>query len=139
MIYLGDKAVGIAVLKELDGIFEVVHRFTPTENESRHTMPNFGPGFYVFLEDPILTRDRYINDNYSTNSLVMGGGMIYNNTTGSRARAHITLTMIANGYDSWGSYFTCDENSITIGIAASNQAFSFLKDHNYIVMKTVDN
>ena len=137
MMYLGNQAIGIATLKELDGVFEVVHRFTPEDNIDRYTFPNYGPGYYVFLEDPILTSARFISGGYDSNSLVMGGGVVYNDTTGSRA--HVSLTMLSSTtYDFWGSYFTTTAESITIGIAASNIGIKFLKGHNYMILKTKD-
>jgi len=139
MMYLGDKAVGIATLKELDGFFEVVHRFTPTEDEARHTMPNYGPGLYIFCEDPILTVSKANNDGYPNNSLVAGVFSIYSTITAPKPGS--SLTALTNGkYDFWGTYATATETTITFGTSSSNAGIGFfLSNHNYIVFKTILN
>ena len=140
MMYLGQNAVGIAVLKELDGIFEVVHRFTPTEDESRHTMPNFGHGMYLVCEDPILTYKRAAEENYLNNSLVMSEFVVYGSQLLIRQGMSIVTTSSATTkYDYWGAYAVKnDDNTITIGTASSNaNAGPYLAGHNYIVLKTI--
>lgn len=139
MMYLGKDPVGIAVLKELEDFFEVVHRFTPTEQEARHTMPNYGPGIYLFCEDPILTVTKANNEQYGNNALVAGVFTIY--STINVPKVGSSLTALTNGkYDFWGTYASATDESITFGTSSSNSNIGhFLVGHNYIVFKLILN
>lgn len=141
MMYLGDKAVGIATLKELDGFFEVVHRFTPTENENRHTMPNFGCGMYLVCEDPILTFEKSAqSSDYQNYSLIMSEFVVYGSNQLVRTGLSIvTTSSTTTKFDYWGAYAVKnDDNTITIGTASSNANVGpYLAGHNYIVLKTL--
>lgn len=147
MMYLGDQAVGIATLKELNGFFEVVHRFTPTENESRHTMPNFGAGIYIVCEDPILTLSKYKNEfsQYGNYPLVAVPFTVRKNTNGTYY-VHQCVSLVLTGnnnafYDYWGSHIRINDNSsLTFGTADSNGGVgNFMANHNYVVFKTISN
>ena len=137
MMYLGNNPVGIATKKELSGFFEVVHRFTPTEDEARHTMPNFGIGSYIFCEDPILTTEKAVAEQYPNYSLVAGQFIMYNNTTGYY-RGISLVTKTGGVYDYWGTYADASADSITFGTSSSNSAIGqFRAGHNYVVFKTI--
>lgn len=122
--------------------FDVIEEFTPSENLQRYEFEHTGVGFYVFCENPVLTKSKYVQDSdYSNNSLIQGNFVISENSShvlSCTAGRSLTVTGNASNpyYDVWGGYAVMSGDHITIGAAASNASIgNFLAGHTYVILK----
>ena len=101
-------------------------------------MTNYGPGVYVFCEDPILTASKAQNEGYANYSLPIGVFTLYKNTDPKSGKSLVTKS--SGGYDFWETYASSTEDTITFGTSSTNSFIGhFLSNHNYIVFKTILN
>lgn len=124
----------------LSDFFEIVERFTPTEDLVTYTFQHTGVGRYIFCEEPVLTVQKSIDETYPTNSLYSGGGVIYESASGTFAtRAETSLAKRSSStypVDYWGSRFTLNGDYVTIGTASSDSNLvSFYQGKTYVILK----
>lgn len=117
--------------------FEVIDRFTFSEDTLEYTFTHSGAGLYVFCEEPVLTLQKAIENNRRNYSLFSACFSIYGTTS---ARTGPSLVYKSNnhtvGY--WGTGLSISENNATIKIASSTSTnIKFEAGVNYMIFKMV--
>ena len=122
-----------------DSFFEVIERFTPTENIVDYTFKHHGVGVYVFCEDPVLTVGKGIEENRPIHSLIEGNFVIYENANKAllmRVGTSLTFATSGGGYcDFWGTGASINNDEVTFRVAqADSNIVTFYAGHTYVIL-----